>query len=178
MIAELKRLAHAKPASTGQLLVIFAALFTLGGAWYLQVFAGLFPCPLCLEQRIPWYIAFGIAAAALIIPYLAPHATGWRLWALLPNAGLMLWGAYKAGEHVGVEKGWWGSSCTLPSSDGAPLSIEEMMAQGEGDNTVPCDAIQWEMFGITLAQLNLVICLTLAATLLFLFFKALNDREG
>ncbi len=177
MISELKRLAFGKPASTGQVLVILAAALSLGGAWYLQIFGGLFPCPLCLEQRIPWYIASGIAAAALIIPLLAPHAAGWRMGALIPNAGLMFWGAYLGAYHVGVEHQWWGSSCTGPGDTGS-ATVEELMAGLVTDTAVPCDAIQWEMFGITLAGLNLVISATLGVVLVYLFLRAWHDRDA
>ncbi len=179
MISKLCALALDKPATCGQMLILGAAILSLGGAWYLQMFGGLFPCPLCLEQRIPWYIASGIAAATLAIPILAPHAAGWRMWALLPNMGLMLWSAYLGAYHVGVEHQWWGSACTGPDGEGGgTATIEELMAGIATDNAVPCDAIQWEFFGITLAAMNMVISLGLALILGSLFMKALRASQA
>ena len=177
MISKLKDSVLDKPASAGAVLVLLAAALSLGGAWYLQLFGGLFPCPLCLEQRIPWYLAAGIAILVIVIPILAPHAAGWRMAALLPNAGLMFWSAYLGAYHVGVEHQWWGSSCTGPGGEGT-ATVEDLLAGIETDNAVPCDAIQWEMFGITLAGMNMVISATLGAVLIYLFFKAWHDRDA
>ena len=36
-------------------LMLLTVCFTLGGAWFIQIVLGIQPCPLCLEQRLPYY---------------------------------------------------------------------------------------------------------------------------
>ena len=38
-----------------------AAVLTLAGAWFFQLVIGLSPCPLCLDQRVPYYVAVPLA---------------------------------------------------------------------------------------------------------------------
>ncbi len=176
MISDLINFAKRKPALMGHVLFLMAASVTLGGAWYSQIFGGLFPCPLCLEQREPWYIGTVISALAIGLPLVVASLAAWRLWALLPNMGLLLWGAYTAAYHVGVEHQWWGSACTGPDGGSGPLTIEQMNAAMEADISVPCDAIQWELFGITMAGYNLMISLGLCAILACLFVTGWRNR--
>jgi disulfide bond formation protein DsbB len=50
------------------------------------------------------------------------------------------------------------------------------MSGAATDTAVPCDAIQWEFLGFTLAGYNLVIQIALFALLGWLFWKAWKAR--
>lgn len=177
MIERLGQFVSAQPARAGLTLVAILAALTLGGAWYLQIVGGLFPCPLCLEQRWPWYVAGAIAIILLAAPRFVGERVGpWQIWGLPVLALTMAWGAWRALYHVGVEHHWWGSSCT-GGGDG-PISIEDLEALTQGAVGVPCDAIQWELFGITLAGFNLAICLGAMAALIYLFVKARSKAKA
>ncbi len=164
--------ADREPALAGHILYLAAAALALGGAWSLQVFGGLWPCPLCLEQREPWYAGATISAIVLCAPLITPAMAHWRLRGLIPMLALLVWGIYKAGEHIGVEEGWWGSGCTAADTGEGPQSIEDLLTGAAADTTVPCDAIQWEFLGITLAGYNLLLQAALFAVLAWLVFKA------
>ncbi len=168
MIDRLKHRIAAAPAQAGFALVALLAALSLGGAWYLQLVGGLFPCPLCLEQRWPWYIG-GVVAVALLV--LGERVRSWNIWALPVLALTMAWGAWRALYHVGVEHHWWGSSCTGGGNVG-PISIEDLENLTQGTVGVPCDAIQWDFLGITLAGFNLAISLAVVAVLAYLFWRA------
>jgi len=165
-----------QPAIAGQLIYLAAAAATLGGAWYLQIVGGLYPCELCLEQREPWYAGTLIALMVLGLPYVLHGTSAWRTRGLIALELLLVWGIYKAGEHIGVERGWWGYTCTGADQGAGPQTIEELMNGAATDTAVPCDAIQWEFLGITLAGYNLIIQVLLFAVLGWLFWKASRAR--
>ena len=171
MIERAKSFVQASPALAGHLLILITAAGLLGGAWGLQIFGGLYPCPLCLMQRWPWYLGGALALITIIAPVLLASLARLRDWALLGQLGLMGWSVYLAIEHIGVEQQWWGSSCTLPGNSTAPATIDDLLSMDEVI-APPCDAIQWELFGITLAGYNLITTVGVVAVLLFLFFKA------
>ena len=83
-----------------------AAAATILGAYFFQYVVGLSPCPLCLEQRIPYYLAIPVAAAvAFVAANRAPVTLvrlgfGLLVLILLVGAGL---GVY----HAGIEWKFW-----------------------------------------------------------------------
>lgn len=124
----------------------------LAGAWFFQLVIGLPPCPLCLEQRIPYYIAIPLA---LVVAALAKNIS-------IARAGLFLLaiilavGCGLAVYHAGVEWRWWAgpSDCSgsLPS-----LSGGNILEQLNNARVVRCDEAAWRFLGISLAGYNALI---------------------
>ena len=64
------------------------------------------PCPLCLEQRIAYYVAIPLAAMILLGLSVGSSRKVLML-ALLAIAAAMLWNAGLGVYHSGVEWHWW-----------------------------------------------------------------------
>lgn len=115
------------------------------------------PCYLCLWQRAPYALVillavFGILGSKIMGQgYAVSHVVMCAI-ALFVNSGIAVY-------HVGVEQQWWGSSCTLP--DLSNLSPEDMMAAIKSAPAVSCGDIQFELFGISMAGYNVIICVGL-----------------
>jgi disulfide bond formation protein DsbB len=149
--------------AAGAALSIFAlSLATLLGAWYFQYVLGYPPCPLCLQQRIPYYVVIplslilAIAARARAPRPLVAAGFGVILIATLCGAAL---GAY----HAGVEWGFWPgpSDCSGPLADlGAGGSLLDQL---NSIHVVRCDRAAWRFLGISLAGYNTLISLAMAA---------------
>ena len=107
-----------EPAAAAALAVFAIGLATLLGAWYFQYVVKLAPCPLCLEQRLPYDIVIPlsllIAIAALMRAPRALITVG-----LLAVAIAMLYGAALGAYHAGVEWHWWPgpTDCSGPVTD-------------------------------------------------------------
>jgi len=135
-------------------LVMFA---TLAGAWYFQYQLGYEPCPLCLQQRIPYYFAIpiGLAVGALAL-YGAPKPLlryGLYLLALVLLVSVAL-GVY----HAGVEWKLWKGPTTCGA--GAPVSApigNILDALKNPPRFVPCDEAAWRFLGVSLAGYNALI---------------------
>ena len=136
------------------LLATLGSVALLGGAFAFQYLGGMAPCQLCLWQRWPH-------AAAILIG-LAGLATGRRelAWAgaiaALATTGIGIF-------HVGVEQKWWEglASCTAGSITG--ISTEDLLDPTKDvAAVVRCDAIAWQMFGISMAGWNAIVSLVLA----------------
>ncbi len=139
------------------LLVVLAAggsATLLAGAFAFQYIGGLAPCALCLWQRWPH-------AAAVLIGVLA-LALGGRVLPLLGGAAALT-GAGIALFHAGVEQTWWQglASCTAGSIKGistADLLNPDLLVAAP----VRCDAIAWQMLGLSMASWNMVLSVGLA----------------
>jgi disulfide bond formation protein DsbB len=128
------------------------ALATIIGAWIFE-YLGFAPCPLCLQQRWPYYAGIPLAIAVALIA-----ASNRRL----AQAGLvvvaLLWlgsaafGAY----HAGVEwKLWPGpGTCAGELTGGLPDLSQPVVA---------CEEAAIRILGLSLAGWNAIVSLVLAA---------------
>lgn len=142
--------------------VIFAVgLATIGGFLFFEYVLGYPPCPLCLDQRMAFYV--GVPLAALL--WLgAGHGAARKVLLLgfLAIAALMLWNTGLAAFHAGVEwKLWQG-----PTDCSGPLnslgSAGGLMQKLQSIKIVRCDEAAWRMFGISMAGYDVLISLFLA----------------
>ena len=146
------------------LLIVSAAI--VGTALGSQYLGGLDPCELCLMERWPYYAtilvaAFGWAATP------APAIRRSAMWVivLLFAASTCL-----AAYHVGVEQHWIAGPTACTGGLGQASSPEELLKLLQARQPVQCDVVQWSIFGISLAGLNLI------ASLLLLAFSFLSAR--
>ncbi len=135
-------------------LALLGSAGLLAGAFAFQYIGGLAPCQLCLWQRWPHAAAVLIGIVAL--------ATGWRwlLWlgalAALTTAGIGVF-------HVGVEQGWWEGLATCTAGSITGISTADLLnPAADVAQPVRCDAIAWEMFGISMAGWNVIVSVLLA----------------
>lgn len=128
-------------------------LLTIAGAWGSQLFGGLVPCELCLEQRMPYYWGLPLLALVLILWNRLPRAV-WYVGMVLVLL-TFVWSAYIAGYHTGVEYGFWPGP-TACTGTGVDVSFSDL-TNINAARVVPCDKIQFSLFGVTLAGANTLI---------------------
>jgi disulfide bond formation protein DsbB len=128
-------------------------LATIAGAWGSQLIGGLVPCELCLEQRLAYYWGLPVLALILILWNRLPRP----VWFIAMAIALLIfvWSTYMGGHHAGVEWGFWPGP-TACSGTGVSVSFQDL-SNINATRVVPCDAIQFELFGITLAGFNALI---------------------
>ncbi len=157
--------AGAQSAVTAAVLVAAVGAATILGAYYFQYVKGLPPCPLCLEQRIAYYVSIPLAiVVALAAGLRAPRGVvtaGLAIIALamLFNAGLALF-------HAGVEWKWWPGpqECSGTPDVLAPTGdLLNDLARGR-ISVVRCDEAAWrDPFGLlSLAGYNVLISIALS----------------
>jgi disulfide bond formation protein DsbB len=140
-------------------LIIAVSLGALATALASQYWGGLQPCVLCYYQRYAYLAAAAFGLAGLIA---GPRTAARRAAVVL--AGLaFLTGAAIAAFHVGVEQQWWRgtSECHAPVFD-PNASIADLRKQLLETDFVPCDEVQWSLFGISMAGYNVLASLGLA----------------
>ncbi len=128
-------------------LAMLGSFGLLAAALAFQILGGLAPCPLCVWQRWPHGIAFGLGALVL--------ATAWRGGAAL-GALILVAGAGLAGFHAGVEQGWWDGPSTCTSGGVGGMTADELMARIMEAPLVRCDEIAWRFAGLSMAAWNAI----------------------
>lgn len=166
------------PSALDKIAVLAAfavGLATIAGAWLFQLLGGLFPCELCLEQRVAYYWGLPLLALVLIVWNRLP-LTVWYI-ALAAAAAIFAWGAYMGAYHAGVEYGFWPGP-TACTGTGGGLSFEQL-ADIDAARIIPCDKVQWQLLGISLAGFNALISAGILALLLAaMWWQARRSRRA
>lgn len=143
-------------------VILVTGLGAIGGAWSFQIFADLVPCPLCLQQRWPYYLGLPTTALALVLLMTKPsNAAPRALFGLV--ALLFIAGAGLALYHSGVEWHWWPGPGGCATGAGAPTSAGNLLQQMTRTKVVACDEAAWRLLGLSLAGYNFLISAGLAA---------------
>lgn len=123
------------------------------GAFAFQYLGGLAPCKMCLWQRWPHVAAVLIALFALALGR-------WLHGRIMPWLGALavLISAVLGGYHTGVERGWWQGPSSCSGGAGGDL----LRMDGPLD-MVMCDAVAWQILGLSMASWNMLASLALTA---------------
>lgn len=134
-------------------------LATILGALGSQYFGGLYPCELCLEQRLAYYIGLPILLGILVLWNRLPLALWFALMAIV--TAIFAWGTYMGAYHAGVEWGFWPGP-TACTGIGDSFSFDQL------SNMTPvigCDVVQFRFLGISLAGYNALVSLAVVILL-------------
>jgi disulfide bond formation protein DsbB len=153
---------RARPVAAAAIVVAVVGAAAILGAWFFQYGLGLKPCPLCLEQRYPYYFAIPLAVLVL----LGDHAGARRkvlIAALAAIALLMLWNAGLGVYHSGVEWKLWAGPQECSGALEGLGSAGGLIDKLQSISVVRCDDAAWRFLGLSLAGYNALISLALAA---------------
>lgn len=153
------------PAPLFCLQMALLAAACLGFALVGQYGFDLHPCELCIYQRIPFGIVIALGVIGALAPRVAIPQTALIGITFAINAGI-------AAFHSGVERKWWEGlkGCSTPDMSG---TIEELLARIQSTAVTRCDEIPWSLFGLSMANYNVLVCAGLAGLcLIYLVAKS------
>jgi disulfide bond formation protein DsbB len=151
------------PGAVAAPLVGAGGLATILGAYFFQYVLGYQPCPLCLEQRIPYYVAIPLAFVLGLAALRKATPRQLVLGGLAVLTLLMLVSAALGAYHAGVEWKLWAGPADCTGSGAQLGSTADMLRRMNSEIVVQCDVAAWRFLGISLAGYNVLISLALAA---------------
>lgn len=140
------------------LIITGVSTGALAGAYYFQYVIGLQPCMLCLYQRVPHAIIIVLGVGAFILGWAFRKPKQTAFMVLLCAIGYCI-EAILAFYHAGVERHWWMSILEACSNPMISTGSKDLLSQIEKAESVRCDSIPWEMFGISMAGYNAILSL-------------------
>lgn len=161
MMNDYLALARKNPPLTAATIVAAVGTLTIATVYYFQYVMLLAPCPLCLEQRVAFYISVPLALMLLLG---ANHGAARKVMLLgfLAIAAAMLWNTGLSAYHAGVEwKLWQG-----PTDCSGPIdklgSTRDLLNQLQRISLVRCDEAAWRFLGISMAGYDVFVSFGLA----------------
>ena len=154
-------LARSQPVAAAALAVAVVGIAAILGAYFFQFVVGLKPCPLCLEQRIAYYVSIPLAAM-ILLGLSVGSSRKVLILALVAIAVAMLYNAGLGVYHAGVEWHWWQGptdcSGTAPNFSTGGSLLDQM----NKTRVIRCDEAAWRFLGVSLAGYNVLVSLFLA----------------
>ncbi|MDG2244557.1 MAG: disulfide bond formation protein B [Rhodospirillaceae bacterium] len=138
------------PSQVAITLIGLVAIAALSAAWTAQYGFGLFPCELCLYQRLP-YIGIALLSLLAITPIVDPSA---RQLAAYVSALLFITTAGVAFYHLGVEQAWWSSNCAPTGSQA--FSLDDVRSALQQPGQPACNDIPFALLGLSFAGYNMI----------------------
>lgn len=158
-----------EPRYFALLLAVISAL-AIGSALVMQYGFGLYPCTLCIYQRIPYalLILLGIGAFCSREPTIRKLLLVMCFIALLAEFGLALY-------HVGVEEGIFEGTSTCSPDTTIGTDLDDLKAMIEAAPIASCKDKPAELFGFSIAGWNALLALLLIKTQLYMWVR---NRKG
>ena len=135
-----------------------AAAAILSTVYVAQYGFGLWPCELCLLQRVPYFLIVVLGALSLMP---AVDARSRRI-VLFHLAGLFLLDAGFALYHSGVEFHWWEGPTACAGGSARGISMNDLSAALGKPGHPNCDEPAFLFMGISMAGYNVFAALALA----------------
>ncbi|MCY4038163.1 MAG: disulfide bond formation protein B [Hyphomicrobiales bacterium] len=160
---------------TTRLTIAMLALATavILGALAFEHIGGLAPCPLCLQQRIPYWSGLPLGVLALAAFHWKRPRVG-AFFMSLVCAGFAL-GSVLAVYHAGIEWQWWQGPATC-SGAAPPASIDELLKGLEAPPPPRCDEASWRLMGLSLSGYNAIVSACLSGLGAIIVVKAWQER--
>ena len=146
------------------LVALASSLMLLAGAHAFEIWGGLAPCPLCLNQREAHWAAAAIALATWLTTR-QPDWTGPQVFMFGGLVAAYAVSAGIAGFHAGVEWGWFEVPATCGAGGGGEsLTARDLLERlGQSASAPSGGEVPWSLFGISMAGYNLLASVALAA---------------
>ncbi len=166
MLAQVSHFARTQPVAAAAVAISAVGLATVAGFLFFQYVLGYPPCPLCLEQRIAFYVAIPLAVM-ILLGLTVGASRKVLLLALLAIAAAMAWNAGLGVYHSGIEWHWWPGpqDCSGPANNFGPAG--DLLKRLQDIRVVRCDEAAWRFLGLSLAGYNVLISLALACAALW-----------
>ena len=113
------------------------------------------PCPLCLQQRIPYYVGLPLGAAALLAARRGSVGTASLLLAL--SALVFLVGAGIGTYHAGIEWKLWAGPAGCTGNAAADMGMQDFLKQLSTVTVIRCDEVAFRLLGLSLAAWNVIV---------------------
>mgnify|MGYP006106943749 FL=1 len=140
-------------------IILIFSVFALASAYFIQYVLNHEPCNLCLIERTPYL-------AAIILISLVFFLNRYEKLVSLIVGLLFIFGAIISFYHFGIEQGFFNESlvCDLGKSS-TIISTQDLLKQLE-KKTISCKDVTFEILGFSLATINTIISLLIAAIML------------
>tara|TARA_X000000368_G_C22627542_1_gene535079 strand:- start:4 stop:477 length:474 start_codon:yes stop_codon:yes gene_type:complete len=144
--------------------ILLISIFALASAYFIEYILGYKPCNLCLFERLPYLFAIILIFTVLIINKLEKIIL--IILSIIFAAATIL-----SFYHFGIEQGFFEESLVCIANNDVNNLTKEDLIKDLQSKTISCKDVDFRLFGLSLATINIIISFILSAITLKLFLN-------
>ena len=145
-------------------VIFFIILSTIFFAYMIEYGLGHKPCNLCLYQRIPYIVSIFLIIEIIVIKKYIKITLTLLSFIFFLSACLAFY-------HFGIEQGFFNESLVCESKKLSETVSSEQLLEELKNNTVSCKDVNFQVFGLSLATINIIFSIILSV----IFMKLLSN---
>ena len=150
-------------------IIFYISIFALGSAYFIEYILDYKPCNLCLIERLPYFLA-------IIIIFLDFISNRFEKFIFIFLSLLFLSATILSIYHVGIEQGFFKESLVCVANNEINILNKEDLLKEFQKTTVSCKDVEFTLFGLSLATINVIISLILSVITFKLFLNYEKNR--
>ena len=145
-------------------IILYISIFALSSAYFIEYILDYKPCNLSLFERLPYFLAIIIILLGLSLNRFDKF--------IFISLGLIFASATILSlYHVGIEQGFFKESLVCVSNNEMNILNKKDLLNEFQKTTVSCKDVEFTLFGLSLATINVIISLTLSVITFKLFLN-------
>jgi len=145
-------------------IIFYISIFALGSAYFIEYILDYKPCNLCLIERLPYFFA-------IIIILLGLSLNRFEKFIFISLGLIFASATILSLYHVGIEQGFFKESLVCVSNNEINILNKKDLLNEFQKTTVSCKDVEFTLFGLSLATINVIISLTLSVITFKLFLN-------
>ena len=143
-------------------VIFYISIFALSSAYFIEYILKYKPCNLCLIERLPYFLT-------IIIIFLGLFLKRFEKFIFISLSIIFAFATILSLYHVGIEQGFFKESLVCISNNEINILNKEDLLKEFQKTTVSCKDVEFTLFGLSLATINVIISLILSV-ISFKFF--------
>ena len=150
-------------------IIFYISIFALSSAYFIEYILDYKPCNLCLIERLPYFLA-------IIIIFLGLFLNRFEKFILASLSLIFTSATILSLYHVGIEQGFFKESLVCVANNEMNILNKKDLLNEFQKTTVSCKDVEFTLFGLSLATINVIISLILSVITFKLFLNYEKNR--
>ena len=150
-------------------IIFYISIFALSSAYFIEYILDYKPCNLCLIERLPYFLA-------IIIIFLGQSFNRGKKFIFISLSLIFASATILSLYHVGIEQGFFKESLVCVANNEINVLNKEDLLKKFQKIVVSCKDVEFTLFGLSLATINVIISLILSVITFKLFLNYEKNR--
>ena len=150
-------------------IILFISIFALASAYFIEYILAHQPCNLCLIERLPYFFA-------IIIIFLGLYLNRFEKFIFISLGLIFASATILSIYHVGIEQGFFKESLVCVANNEINILNKEDLLKEFQKTVVSCKDVEFTLFGLSLATINVIISFILSVITFKLFLNYEKNR--
>ena len=150
-------------------IILFISIFALGSAYFIEYILDHQPCNLCLIERLPYFFA-------IIIIFLGLSLNKFEKFIFISLGIIFTSATILSLYHVGIEQEFFKESLVCISNNEINILNKEDLLKEFKKTIVSCKDVDFTLFGLSLATINVIISFILSVITIKIFLNYEKNR--